>query len=206
MPATPLSEIEFHFDFLSPYGYFASRSVEELASRNGCTVSWHPMLLGVSVVKVMGLKPLLETPLKGDYVRRDVARLSRLLDLPLGRNVDRPPANSLVPARAVCWAKVHSPTMVSDLVHGLYKAVWAHGIDLNEASDLLQIELPPSIDRNSLATAVGTAEAAQLLRQSVEYSIGQGVFGSPTILVEGEPFWGLDRLEQAECWLRTGGW
>lgn len=201
-----MPELEFHFDFLSPYGYFASRSVEELASRNGRKVAWHPMLLGVSVMKVMGLKPLLETPLKGGYVRRDVARLSRLLQLPLGRAVDHPPASSLVPARAVCWAKVHAPHAVSELVHGLYAAIWAHGIDFNEPSDLLRAELPQSMDRSALSMAAGSVEAAQLLRHSVELSIAKGVFGSPTILIDGEPFWGLDRFDQAERWLRDGGW
>ncbi len=201
-----MPEIEFHFDFLSPYGYFASKFVEELASRHGRKVSWHPMLLGVSVMKVMGLKPLLETPLKGDYVRRDVARQSRLLQLPLGRDVDRPPTSSLVPARAVCWAKVHAPQTVSDLVRSFYSAMWARGIDFNEPADLLRAELPQSVNHAVLVTAAGHPEAAQLLRQSVELSIAKGVFGSPTILIDGEPFWGFDRFDQAERWMQVGGW
>lgn len=206
MSQTIKSEIEFHFDFLSPYGYFASRAVEALAARNGHDVSWHPMLLGVSVMKVMGLKPLLETPLKGDYVRRDVDRLSRMLKLPLGRPVNRPPISSLVPARAVCWSKVHAPHHVGPLVHSLYAAIWSGGIDIDQPQDLLRCELPDSVDRNALALAVGGPEAAQLLRQSVERSISKGVFGSPTILIGEEPFWGLDRFDQADLWMQAGGW
>ncbi|KQO40158.1 hypothetical protein ASF19_00395 [Acidovorax sp. Leaf84] len=201
-----MPEIEFHFDFLSPYGYFASRSIEELASRNGRAVSWHPMLLGVTVMKVMGLKPLLETPLKGDYVRHDIERLSRMLQLPLGRDVDQPPTSSLVPARAVCWAKQHAPHVVSELVRGLYVAIWERGIDINEPSDLLRAEFPRSIDRSALLMAAGSTEASELLRRAVEMSIAKGVFGSPTLLIDGEPFWGLDRFDQAERWLQTGGW
>jgi 2-hydroxychromene-2-carboxylate isomerase len=63
---TPL---HFYFDFISPFGYFASLRIEALAARHGRLVEWHAMLLGVSVMKVMGLKPLLDTPVKGDYVR-----------------------------------------------------------------------------------------------------------------------------------------
>ena len=66
--------IDFYFDFISSYGYFASLRIEEIAARHGRTIEWHPMPLGVAVMKVMGLKPLLETPLKGAYVLNDVAR------------------------------------------------------------------------------------------------------------------------------------
>ena len=201
-----MPELEFHFDFLSPYGYFASRSVEALAERHHRAVVWHPMLLGVTVMKVMGLKPLLETPLKGDYVRRDVARLSRMLDLPLCRSLHNPPKSSLVPARAVCWAKRHAPQAVPDLVHALYAALWRHGIDLDEPDDLLRVALPPSVDVRALVDAAKGKEAANLLRQSVEGSVAKGVFGSPTIIIDDEPFWGFDRFDQAERWLASGSW
>ena len=62
--------IEFYFDFISPFGYFASLRIDALAGRHGRRVDWYAIRLGVSVVKVMGLKPLLETPLKGAYLVR----------------------------------------------------------------------------------------------------------------------------------------
>ena len=70
-PASNISiePLQFHFDFISPYGYFASLRIEALAARHGRTVDWRAMLLGVSVMKVMGLKPLMDTPLKGDLHR-----------------------------------------------------------------------------------------------------------------------------------------
>ena len=67
--------IDFYFDFISLYGYFASLRIEALAARHGRGVNWHGMLLGVAVMKTMGLKPLLETPLKSDYVIRDCRAL-----------------------------------------------------------------------------------------------------------------------------------
>ena len=66
--------LEFYFDFISPFGYFASLRIEDIAARHGRTVNWNPMLLGVTVVKVMGLRPVMETPLKSDYLERDVMR------------------------------------------------------------------------------------------------------------------------------------
>ena len=67
--------LEFYFDFLSPFGYLASLRVDELAQAHGYKARWRSMLLGVSVLKVMGMKPLPQTPLKGPYLRRDLATI-----------------------------------------------------------------------------------------------------------------------------------
>jgi 2-hydroxychromene-2-carboxylate isomerase len=85
-----MPSIDFYFDFISPFGYFASLRIETLAAKHGRQVQWHAMLLGVSVLKVMGLKPLLDTPLKGDYIRRDAKRYMRRHGLQLQRDLDAP--------------------------------------------------------------------------------------------------------------------
>ena len=75
--------IDFYFDFLSPYAYFAATKIETLAARFDRRVSWHAFLLGVTVMQVMGLKPIMETPLKADYAEIDRPRMAKLLGLPL---------------------------------------------------------------------------------------------------------------------------
>ena len=78
-----MAPIEFYFDFISPYGYLGSTQVEALAARYGRTVDWKPVLLGITVMKVMGLKPLPETPLKKDYILIDKPRMATLLGVKL---------------------------------------------------------------------------------------------------------------------------
>ncbi len=202
MPA-PLA---FYFDFISPYGYFASLRVEQLAARHGRAVDWRPMLLGVAVMKVMGLKPLLDTPLKGDYIRRDVLRIARHYGLRLGRDPGAPVGNPLPPARAFCWVKQHHPELQSPMGHALYHAFWAEGRDLSTPEAVAAIDLPAGLDSAVLAEAAASDEAASLLRNSVAGAIAAGVFGSPTIVVDGEPFWGSDRLHEVDDWLASGGW
>jgi 2-hydroxychromene-2-carboxylate isomerase len=198
--------LAFYFDFISPYGYFASLAIEDLAARSGREVDWRPMLLGVSVLKVMGLKPLLDTPLKGDYIRRDVARYARRHGIRLGRDLNAPVGNPLPPARAFCWVKRHHPQLQSAMAHALYHAIWAEGRDLATPEAVAAIALPPGLDPAAIAEAAAGEEAARLLRDAVAASIEAGVFGSPTIVVDGEPFWGVDRLPEVDAWLRSGGW
>ena len=45
-----------------------------------------------------------------------------------------------------------------------------------------------------------------LLRREVEAAIAKGVFGSPYIIVDDEPFWGAERLDDIALWLEVGGW
>lgn len=198
--------IRFHFDFISPYGYFASLRIEELAARHGRTVDWRPMLLGVAVMKVMGLKPLLDTPLKGDYVRRDVLRHARRHGIPLGRDLNASVGNPLPPARAFYWVRRHHPALQGPMAHALYRAFWAEGRDLSTPEAVAGIALPAGLSPEAVAAGTASDEAAALLRSEVAASIEAGVFGSPTIVVDGEPFWGFDRLGDVEAWLETGGW
>ena len=198
--------IDFYFDFISPYGWFASRSIEALAARHGRGVNWHSMLLGVSVLKVMGLKPLLDTPLKGDYVRRDVLRHARRLGLAMGRNLDAPFMDPRAAGRALHWVKQERPALAGALAQAIFQAYWGEGRDLSTAQALAAIELPAGIDAAWMRAGIDSAESGPLLRAAVDASLKRGVFGSPTVLVDGEMFWGFDRLADVDEWLARGGW
>lgn len=198
--------IDFYFDFISPYGWFASRQIEALAARHGRSVNWHSMLLGVSVLKVMGLKPLLDTPLKGDYVRRDVRRHARRLGLEMGRRPDDPVMDPRAAGRAFHWVKRERPALAGALAQAIYQAYWGAGRDLSTAQALADIELPAGIDPTWLRAGIDGPESGPLLRAAVDASLKRGVFGSPTVLVDGEMFWGFDRLADVDAWLQRGGW
>jgi 2-hydroxychromene-2-carboxylate isomerase len=198
--------LHFYFDFISPYGYFASLRIEELAARHGRKVEWHAMLLGVSVLKVMGLKPLMETPLKSDYMRRDVLRYIRRHNLTVRRDVDAPMFGPLPAARAFHWVKHHQPELAPPLAHALFHAAWADGRDLATAADVAAVALPAGLDAQALRAAIDGSEASALLRRAVDASLKAGIFGSPTVVVDGEPFWGVDRLPDVDEWLARGGW
>jgi 2-hydroxychromene-2-carboxylate isomerase len=206
---TEKAHVDFYFDFISSYGYFASLRIEEIAKRNGTTVQWHSMLLGVSVMKVMGLKPLLETPLKGDYVQRDAARYMRLHNLELARKISDPMMDPRPAARAFYWVRRHHPGAESAFARAVYDRYWRLGKDLSLPQEIAEIAVQdPSlgIDPDALATGQASEESRQDLREAVALSVEKGVFGSPFFLVYGEPFWGSDRLELLDQWLASGGW
>lgn len=201
--------IDFYFDFLSSYGYFASLRIEEIAQRHGRTVQWHSMLLGVSVMKVMGLKPLLETPLKGDYVQRDAARYMRLHGLVLARKISDPMMDPRPAARAFYWVRRHHLGAEAAFARAVFDRYWRLGKDLSlpqEIADIAAQDPSLGIDPDALQAGQASEASRQDLREAVALSVDKGVFGSPFIWVDGEPFWGSDRLELLDQWLARGGW
>lgn len=79
--APVVAQVEFWFDFSSPYAYFAAVTIEDRLAPYGRPIVWRPFLLGVLFQKT-GMTSLSRTPLRGDYARGDWQRLSRILDVP----------------------------------------------------------------------------------------------------------------------------
>ena len=205
-PPGSTGPIDFYFDFISGYGYFASLRIEALAARHGRSVNWHCMLLGVAVMKVMGLKPLLETPLKGDYVLRDAARYTRRHGLEMARQVSDPMMDPRPAARAFCWVKRHHAGREGAFAQAAFDRYWRLGRDLSLTDELLALAAPLGLDEAALQHGIEAEESRTDLRDSVAAALARGVFGSPFIIVDGEPFWGSDRLEMLDDWLARGGW
>jgi 2-hydroxychromene-2-carboxylate isomerase len=202
----PAATIEFYFDFISPFGYFASLRVQQLAARRGRTVDWYAIRLGVSVVKIMGLKPLLETPLKGAYLVREAERYARLHGLAVRRPFDSPQMDPRPCARAFYWLKRYRPGSEVRLAAALLNAYWVEGIDLGTPQAAARAAVGAGFDGDEVLAAIASDESQTLLRANVEAATARGIFGSPTVVIDGEPFWGVQSLELAERWLDTGGW
>ncbi len=198
--------VDFYFDFISPFGFFASLQIDALAARHGYGVRWHSMLIGVSVLKVMGMKPLLETPLKGPYTVRDAQRHARKLGLQLGRKVDDPLADPRPAGKAFHWMQQHEPRISKAFAQGVFHAYWMDGKDISQAQVLTEVLADLCPARSGDIAAMQGEEAAALLRQSVDASLARGVFGSPFFLVGDEPFFGVEKLGQLDEWLAGGGW
>lgn len=205
MTAPTPAPIEFWFDFISPFAFLASRQIEALAARHGRTVAWRPLLLGVTVLKVMGLKPLMDTPLKRDYTVRDLQRQARRLGTAFGRPMAAAPMNPLPAARAMAWLVEHRPDAAPAFGEAVMQAYWADGQAMDNTAALHRLLQQVGVD-DPLDPALQGDAPATLLRASVAEALERGLFGSPFFVVDGEPFWGLDKLAEVELWLITGGW
>jgi 2-hydroxychromene-2-carboxylate isomerase len=195
--------IVFHFDFSSPYGYIASEKIEALAARHGRSVAWRPMLLG-AVFKVAGTAPLTSVPLKGDYSRRDIVRSARFHGVPFQMPPKFPIATQ-APARIVVWQRGIDGAATPPLVKAFYRAYFVDGRDISDPEVAAEIAGGTGVDAAAARAAIDDPAVKDALKRDVDAAIAAGVFGSPYIVVDGEPFWGVDRLDQVDAWLGRGG-
>lgn len=195
--------IDFYFDFSSPYGYFMSEKIDEVAARYGREVRWRPYLLG-AVYKKLGSQPLPNLPLKGPYSVRDFERSARFLGLSC-RIPEAFPVATQHAARAFYWLEDRDPALARRFALATLRAYFGDGRDISQLDAVLDLAAGLGVDRAALAAALDSDELKARLRAECEAAIERGVFGSPFVIIDGEPFWGVDRLPQIERWLEMGG-
>jgi 2-hydroxychromene-2-carboxylate isomerase len=196
--------LDFWFDFASPYGYLASARIDDIAARHGRTVRWRPILLG-AVFKVSGMKPVMDQPLRGEYLIHDVPRFARLLGVPLTMPA-KVPLNGLAACRAFWWLEPSDPAKAHALAKAIYHAHWGEGRDVAAAEQVAEVAAPLGIPAADLIAGVQEPLVKDRLRAETDEAIRRGVFGAPFIQIDGESFWGADRLDQIDQWLARGGW
>jgi 2-hydroxychromene-2-carboxylate isomerase len=199
------SPIEFWFDFASGYAYFAALEIEALAERHGRSVLWRPFTLGAAF-KVTGAQGLSRTPLKGEYARRDWQRLARLKGV-VFKLPERHPKVGLAAIRAFYHIDRIDPPAAARLAKHIITGYFQDGLDTDDPDAIAQAASRlPGLDRESVLAGINDPEVKAIARQHGEAVVARGVFGSPWIFVDGEPFWGSDRLAMVEQWLATGPW
>jgi len=199
------SDIDFYFDFISPYGYLAAMKIESIGLQHRRRINWQPFLLGITVLKTMGLKPLMETPLKGDYCRYDIPRLAKILNVPINLNTNMNP-NPLPAIRSAYWVKQHAPQLISTFCREVMMAQWQQGQDISHVEVIEKILKNLNINTDSYLADIQSDTLKQNVVKEVEQTMKVGVFGSPTFVVDGEMIWGVDRLWMLEHWLRHESW
>jgi 2-hydroxychromene-2-carboxylate isomerase len=195
--------IEFFFDFSSPYGYFASTQIETLAAKHGREVLWRPYLMGAAL-KLMNAPPNVEYPLKGEYVRHDFDRTARWFGVPFRTPAPFPVA-TVAAARAFYWTDAQDPKRAKDIAMALYKAYFVEGINISDAENVVKVGASAGLDADQLRTGIGEPAVKERLKAVTDDAVKRNIFGSPFIVVDGEPFWGTDRLAQVDRWLADGG-
>ena len=196
--------IEFYFDFSSPYGYLGAQRIETVAAEFGRTVLWRPILLGV-IFKITGQSPLVSQTLRGPYSARDMARSARKLGVKFALP-DVFPFSSVYPCRIFYWLDARAPEEAKAYARAVYDAAFVHNKPPAEPEAAVDVAVGLGHDRAAVLAGMQDPAIKETLRNATQQAMDKGVFGSPFFIVDGEPFWGNDRLGEVREWLQTGGW
>ena len=194
-----MSHVDFWFEFGSTYSYPAAMRLGALAKAEGVSIEWRPFLLG-PIFQAQGWQdsPFNIYPAKGRYMWRDLQRVCQEQGLPLCRP-SQFPRNGLLAARVACWFA--SEHWVPDFVRSVFAANFAEDQDISDPQVLERILAALGLPAERLSEAQAPAAKAQL-RSETETAVSLGIFGAPTFAVDGEIFWGNDRLEAALAWAK----
>ncbi|MEO5757217.1 MAG: 2-hydroxychromene-2-carboxylate isomerase [Mesorhizobium sp.] len=196
--------IEFWFEFTSPYAYFSALEIDAVAARHARSIVWRPFLLG-AVFKVTRMEPLPGQPLRGAYAMHDWQRLARLHQVRFSLP-EIFPIKSLVPARMTYAVESTQPEMAGGLARHLLTAMYERGADIADVCVAARLGAELGLDERLLIDAASDQRWKDALRNRNDEAIERGIFGSPFFVIEGEAFWGSDRLAMVDRWLASGGW
>jgi 2-hydroxychromene-2-carboxylate isomerase len=185
-------QVEFYFDFGSPYSYLAYRALPGIAAAHGAQIVWRPMLLG-GVFKASGNHSPAEIPAKDRWLQLDLKRWAARYGASFTRNPHFP-INTLVLMRGAAGMQMRGADF-HKYVETIFHAMWEEPRNLGSQEELTQVLQQAGFDAGAFQSLVGDPAVKEQLKKNTEEAVARGVFGAPTFFVGEEMFWGQDRLE-----------
>ncbi|MFN0185696.1 MAG: DsbA family protein [Aquabacterium sp.] len=196
-----MKRLTFWFDVISPYAHLAFEHLPQALQGLSYEVCYRPVLFA-GLLKTHGHKGPAEIAPKRDWTFRDVAWQARMLGVPLQTPAQHP-FNPL-PLLRLALACAAGPdgsigTPNRRVVEALFRHVWHGGLDAVEPARLaaLRQALQPALDPDSDAVRAA-------LRAHGDAAVAAGLFGVPTVELDGRLFWGASALPMVAACLRGG--
>lgn len=185
--------VEFFFDVGSPAAYLAFRRLPALCEAAAATLHWRPMLLG-GVFQATGNQSPVNIPAKGRYLFADLQRCARRHGIPFRQNPHFP-VNTLTLMRMATGLQLREPQRLVPYVDAMYRAIWVDGLDMNDPTVVAGVLREAGFEPEAVMALAGDPEVKQRLKDDTQEAVARGVFGAPTFFVDGEMYWGQDRLD-----------
>jgi 2-hydroxychromene-2-carboxylate isomerase len=189
-PAKPMKDLNFFFDFLSPFSYFAWTKLELLKKEKSLNVHYYPVALG-PILNHWGIKGPGEVEPKREYLLKQCLRYAHQNRLEFTTPKTHP-FNSLYALRLAL--KGVAGDLQPQVIGALWKAGWQKRIDMAEPEELLAALRAEGLPADELYEKSFLKEAKVELKQNIQAALSKGVFGVPAMVVRDELFWGADSL------------
>ena len=187
---------EFFFDYASATAPLAVPLVEAIEKRTGVEARWRPMFLG-GVMQATGNKPPGTVPAKGRYMARDIQRCAAHVGIPFYMNPAFP-VNTLAALRATIGFA--DKAELRRFAKACFNESWSvpEPLNLGDPAHLAKLCQKHGFDTAKI-TALATDPAnKEKLKANTDEAVERGIFGAPSFFVDGDLFFGHDRLDYVE--------
>lgn len=198
-----MAEIEYFYAAHSAYAYLGSARFMEIAKAAGRTIAHKPYDLRRAVPAVGGTPFSQRSPAHFAYFfGREIERWSQERNAPIATTMPTHHANDITLPNCLLIAAQHGGANIDMLAHTLLEAHWRDDADLADAATLERLANGVGFDGAALLAAAEAADVKAIYEANTQDAIDRSVFGSPTYFVDGDMFYGQDRLELVEKALR----
>jgi len=194
-----MKKIEFHFDFGSPNAYLSHLVIPAIEQRTGSKFQYVPVLLG-GVFKLTNNRSPAESLAgiknKPQYERLETTRFIRRHGITKFQSNPFFPVNTLMIMRGAIAARAMD--VFERYVDEIYRHMWAEPKKMDDANVVRGVLDAAGFDSARWFELIQSAPVKDELLRNTERSVERGTFGSPTFFVDGEIFFGKDRLRDVE--------
>lgn len=185
--------IDYYLSLISPFAYLGGQELALIAARHDASVNVYPIQLA-KIFPVSGGLPLPKrAKQRQDYRLLELARWRDYRGVPLNLHPKFFPAEENLAARLIIAARQNGQDALA-LSNAVLKAVWADDRNIADPGTLVAIASEAGFEGDSLMGAAEHPAIAGIYDADTDNAIEIGIFGSPTYVVDGELFWGQDRL------------
>ena len=191
--------VDYYFAPQSPWTYLGHERFAAIAKAAGATVRVLPVDLGGKVFPISGGLPLAKrAPQRQAYRLQELKRFSEYLNAPLNVQPKFFPVSGDDAARLIIAADLHDGTGAAMRITGaVLAAVWAQERNIADAKVLAELLAQTGLNAQRLEQSYSQA-VQERYEAYTQQAIDAGVFGAPSYVLDGEIFWGQDRLDFVE--------
>jgi 2-hydroxychromene-2-carboxylate isomerase len=196
--------IQYFFAPQSPYVYLGHERLLRLGTQYGAMIEPKPFDIGAVFSETGGLPLAKRAPQRQAYRLEELRRWADYVGLPINLQpkffpVDQTAASLLL----VAAREEKGADEALELASAILRAVWAEDRDIADAATLEQLAGDAGYDGAALLAASRTPETRQKYEGFTKEALDAGVFGAPWYVVDGQGFWGQDRLDFVERLLQS---
>lgn len=195
--------IEYFFTSISPWSYLGHDAFIEIAGRRGAEIVYKPVNLGLVFPETGGLPLPKRAPARQKYRLIELKRWKEKRGLPLNIQPAHFPTDCSLADRAVL-AIAAAGQDPADFLHRAYRAVWAYDRDVADEHVIEGLLADAGHDAHAILDAVKSDTITTAYEANAKEAVEKSVFGAPTYILNGEPFWGQDRIDLLSDALSSG--
>jgi 2-hydroxychromene-2-carboxylate isomerase len=196
-----MAHIDYYFSTISPYTYLVGTRLEEIAQRQGATVTYKPIDIIGTFSRTGGQPVPQRHPARQEYRAQELPRQARKLGMPLTFQPAHWPTNAAPSSYAVIAAQKAGGGDLPLLIRRLLTCCWVEEKDIAQ-DEVIKACLSEAGFDPALADS-GLLTGAEEYAANLEEAVANGVFGAPFFICDsGQKFWGQDRLDELELHLK----